>query len=260
MAEWCIEIRDMFLEFVGSGWLHWLAAVIVLAAGSIKNKYFRHKFLYPIVFILAVFFCPPVYGTIGIRFMNGMYWRMLWLVPITVIIGYGGVKLCMRCKSYAVKAVALAAVSVAVALSGKPMFSQDNYYPAQNIYQIPQVTIDVADVIISEITDERVKPYVVVPDEMLCSMRQYTTKIRLLYGRDAYAYIFNELPDTEAAVHNEMVKPQPDVETLAKYAKANNVEYIVFNSNYHVGISDIEMHGYAYFKSVSGYDIYRKSE
>ena len=95
---------------------------------------------------------------------------------------------------------------------------------------------------------------------MLCSMRQYTTKIRLLYGRDAYAYIFNELPDTEAAVHNEMVKPQPDVETLAKYAKANNVEYIVFNSNYHVGISDIEMHGYAYFKSVSGYDIYRKSE
>lgn len=260
MAEWCIEIVNMFLKFVGSGWLHWIIAAAAVIAGSIKSKYFRHKFLYPIVVILVVFFCPPVYGTIGIRFMNGMYWRLLWLIPINVLIAYGGVQACMYFKKYALKAVALAVVVLAVAFTGKPMFSQDNYYPAQNLYQLPQITIDTADAIIAEITDERIKPLVVLPDEMLCSLRQYTTRIRLLYGRNAYSYIFSELPDMEATVHNEMVKAAPDMEKLAVYAKAKNVDYIVFNLAYHTGIDNIEMYGYRHFKDVSGYGIYVRNE
>lgn len=102
--------------------------------------------------------------------------------------------------------------------------------PAQNEYQLPQVTIDIADAIISDslAADTGVYPTVVVPDEMLCSMRQYTTKIRLLYGRDAYAYIFNELEEMKAVVHNEMIRQTPDVGKLAVYAKAKNVDYIVF--------------------------------
>lgn len=260
MAEWCIEIADMFLEFVGSGWIHWLAAAIILAAGSIKSKYFRYKFLYPVVIILIVFFCPPIYKTIGIRFMNGMYWRILWLIPVNIIIAYGGAAACMYFKSHVLKGLALVVITAAVMLSGKPVFSEDNYCPAQNLYQLPQVTIDVADAVTAEITDVRTKPLVVLPDEMLCSLRQYTTGIRLLYGRNAYSYIFSELPDMEAAVHNEMVKAEPDMERLTLYAKAKNVDYIVFNLAYHVGIDGIEAYGYTHFKDVSGYGIYVRTE
>lgn len=260
VAEWCIEIVDMFLEFVGSGWIHWLLAAAVLVAGSIKSKYFRHEFLYPAVIILIVFFCPPVYGIIGIRFMNGMYWRMLWLIPINVIIAYGAVKICAYLKNYFAKALALAALTALIALSGKPIFDTANFYPAQNLYQLPQITIDTADAIIEELTNDYARPIVVVPDEMLCSLRQYTTRLRLLYGRNAYSYIFSELPDMEATVHNEMVKAAPDMEKLAVYAKAKNVEYIVFNLSYHTGIDRIEGYGYKYLKSVSGYGIYVRSE
>ena len=181
MVGWFTEICDMFIKFVGTGWFHWLIAAIILVAGSVKNTHFRHKFLYPAAMILIVFFCPLVYGTIGIRFLNGMYWR--------------------------------------------------------NEYQLPQVTIDIADAIISDslAEDTGVYPTVVVPDEMLCSMRQYTTKIRLLYGRDAYAYIFNELEEMKAVVHNEMIRQTPDVGKLAVYAKAKNVDYIVFSSVNHKG-------------------------
>ena len=64
----------------------------------------------------------------------------------------------------------------------------------------------------------------------------------------------------EATVHNEMVKAAPDMEKLAVYAKAKNVEYIVFNLSYHTGIDRIEGYGYKYLKSVSGYGIYVRSE
>ena len=142
------------------------------------------------------------------------------------------------------------------------MFSKDNYVPAQNEYQLPQVTIDIADAIISDslAADTGAYPTVVVPDEMLCSMRQYTTKIRLLYGRDAYAYIFNELEEMKAVVHNEMIRQTPDVGKLAVYAKAKNVDYIVFSSVNHKGYQDINMHGYEFVKNVDGYDIYMRQE
>lgn len=260
MTEWCIEIKDMFLEFAGTGWLHWMLAVLVLVVCSIKNKCFRYKFLYPVIIVLAIFFCPPVYGTIGIRFMNGMYWRMLWLIPITVIIGYGAVCVCMYFKSYAAKALMLAGIASVIAAFGQPVFSEDNYVPAQNIYQLPQVTIDVADAIEEDAAATNQRPVIVLPDEMICSLRQYTVKLRLLYGRNAYSYIFSELPDMEAAVHNEMVKEAPDVEILAKFAKAKNVEYIVFNGQYHTGVEGIEFHGYTFLKNVDGYNIYKKAD
>ncbi|CDD57806.1 MAG TPA: hypothetical protein DDX70_09910 [Bacteroides sp.] len=262
MVGWFTEICDMFIKFVGTGWFHWLIAAIILVAGSVKNTHFRHKFLYPAAMILIVFFCPLVYGTIGIRFLNGMYWRILWLVPVSVIIAIGGTWLVMRFNNYILKAVTLALTVCVIAMSGRPMFSKDNYVPAQNEYQLPQVTIDIADAIISDslAADTGVYPTVVVPDEMLCSMRQYTTKIRLLYGRDAYAYIFNELEEMKAVVHNEMIRQTPDVGKLAVYAKAKNVDYIVFSSVNHKGYQDINMHGYEFVKNVDGYDIYMRQE
>lgn len=262
MVEWFAEICNMFIKFVGTGWLQWLTAAVILVAGSVKSAHFRHKFLYPVIMILIVFFCPLVYGTIGIRFLNGMYWRILWLVPISVIIAVGGTWLVTRLNNYVLKALLLAVIVCGLAVSGKPMFSQTNYVAAQNEYQLPQVTIDVADAITADRASRGVLAYptVVVPDELLCSVRQYTTKIRLLYGRDAYAYIFNELEDMKAVVHNEMVRQTPDVEKLAVYAKAKNVDYIVFSSINHKGYQDINMHGYEFVKNVDGYDIYIRQE
>jgi hypothetical protein len=64
----------------------------------------------------------------------------------------------------------------------------------------------------------------------------------------------------KAVVHNEMIRQTPDVGKLAVYAKAKNVDYIVFSSVNHKGYQDINMHGYEFVKNVDGYDIYMRQE
>lgn len=258
MAEWCIGVFQTFMKFVGTGWLHWVLATAVLAVWGFRNKEIRYKITYPLILVLIIFFNPVIYGIIGTRFMNGMYWRMLWLVPVGVILAYGAVMLYSVINNRILKMVSVLASAAVIALAGEPVYTAGNFIPAQNVYQIPQVTIDVADVIINDMQDTDTC-MIVVPDELLCSVRQYTTRVNLLYGRNAYGYI-EEMGDMQAVVHDEMIKESPDVEKTAAYCKAKNVVYIVFNSIYHKDYQDISMHGYEFNASIDGYDIYKLTE
>lgn len=249
-------IWEMFMEFVGTGWLHWIMAVLLMTICFFKEQYVRGKIIYPTLFLLLIFFNPVFYGTLGVRFMSGMYWRILWLVPIGISIAYGTVKIMELIKNAYIKPIFFLVIISLVVLGGKPMFSQDNYIPASNLYQLPQVTIDVADALMEDMGEIDVRR-VTVPDELVTTMRQYTTRIELLYGRNAYGYI-NEISDEEQIVHEEMIKDNPDVEIISNTCLSQNIEYIVFNSIYHKNYKRIEDYSYEFLKNVDGYDIFKR--
>lgn len=255
MTALLAELWKTFQQFVGEGWIHWLLALFAVLFVCVGEKRNRYSLLYPAAGILLVFFNPLIYGTIGIRFMNGMYWRMLWLIPLVPLVAMGVTALYSRAKTLLLRCLVLFAAGILVIFGGSPIYTRANFTPAQNVYQIPQVAIDVADCIIRDLGEQETD-YAVVPDELLCYIRQYTSRVELVYGRNAYGYI-QEMSDDCAVIHNEMVKQVPDVEKAALYSKGENAQYIVFNSAYHKGYDAISQYGFAFLERVDGYDIYR---
>lgn len=255
MSEWCVGVIDTFLKFVGSGYAHWGIAFIIAIILAIKDSDIRYKIIYPVILLLLIFFNPLVYGIIGTRFLNGMYWRMLWLVPINVIIAVGTVKLYSFMKRPVLKLVVVMVAVAVIGVTGKFIFNADNFVIAANYYQIPQVTIDVADAIIEDMGDMDTCN-IVLPDELVCSIRQYTTRVNLLYGRNAYGYI-EEMGDMQAVVHDEMIKESPDCKVLTDYCKARRITYIVFNSVNQKNYDGVTEYDYEFLRNVDGYDIYK---
>ena len=104
------------------------------------------------------------------------------------------------------------------------------------------------------------KETIIVPNELLCYIRQYSSSVGLLYGRNAEGFITNIEPD-EARVFEEMSKEEPDVGLITEVARARNCRYIVFNTSFHRISEDITRYGYERLTEVEDdYVIYRRIE
>jgi hypothetical protein len=261
VREWWGIIWNMFLAYVGDGWLRWGLALVLMIICCMKDRMVRGKFLYPTLILLVVFFNPWFYGTVGIRFMNGMYWRMLWFVPVDIILAYG----ILRVSEYVGRrfnlfsgVACICLMAALVVLGGSPVISSETYVRPSNYYQLPQVTIEVSDALMSDMDAmnyENVR--VAVPVELVTTVRQYTTRIALVYGRNAYGYI-NTISDREAEFFNEMSKEEPDIELVVELCSSENVRYVVFNSLYHRNYQGIEGYSFEYVGNAYGYDIYKR--
>ena len=83
----------------------------------------------------------------------------------------------------------------------------------------------------------------IVPNELLCDIRQYSSAACLLYGRNAGGFI-SIIGDREMQVYEEMSKENPDVELITDIAKETNCRYIVFNTSFHQIPEDLRGYGY----------------
>ena len=110
------------------------------------------------------------------------YYRILWLVPVYVVIAYAVCLLISRAKRYTVKTVVAVATVLVIALSGSLIYTNRYMTKAENMYHIPQYAINICDAI----KDANGEGQVVVafPTELVYFVRQYTTDIKMPYGRD----------------------------------------------------------------------------
>ena len=111
---WLRDFNDEGLHFI----LMFLALIYIMI--SKKEKYHRRLFIgYSLIFTI-VYFCPVTSWVITRAVGELVYWRMLWMMPLPVIIAYAAVKIwCRIDKKWqrAVSVVAFFAVLV-VYLSG----------------------------------------------------------------------------------------------------------------------------------------------
>ena len=90
-----------------------------------------------VFFIIYLF---PVTAKIIMDFCIGelVYWRMLWLLPIPVILAYVCTRIWGRMKSRTAKGASLAVMALLLILSGKCVYGGDTpYQKAGNLFKIP---------------------------------------------------------------------------------------------------------------------------
>lgn len=242
------EILSIFQQYTGVGFLTilYLLALLYLWVAE-KNEQIRGILVYGASVLQALFFFPPFYY--GYQLLDqGTYYRILWLLPMTITISYAGIKILGKYPSWG---IILGVILIAV--SGKSVYSNRYLSKAENAYHLPQEAVDICVLIMPKEGQERVTG--VFPDELIHFIRQYTSKIRLAYGRDYLApdWIYGDHP-------LRMVMNQEEIfaEELTDMATEYGCQYIILNKAKTLN-GDIQAVGMTKYAETVNYEIYRNN-
>lgn len=253
-----IAVWGEFWKFIGgrSGALHWLLFVAALVCCFFWGRQERKKLFWPSVLVLIFFFNPVFYKYVGMRFLAGVYWRLLWMLPVSFVIAYTLTRLVGGIQKNILRVVAIVAACGCIILTGDPVFSETTYREKENDYELPAAALEIADYVMGGL--QSWKETIIVPNELLCSIRQYSASACLLYGRNAEGFI-SDIGEDEAKVFAEMSKENPDVELVTRIALEKDCRYIVFNTSFHQIPEDLTEYGYEQAAVVEEvYVIYRR--
>lgn len=139
------------------------------------------------------------------------------------------------------------------------MYFQGNYSAADNLYKLPAVTVPVCDIIKEDAQANGVEQVkVLVPNELLCSVRQYEASFLMPYGRNAFKY--EDLTQNQAGLFSQMSSDEADAETLNMLLKNEKCNYFVWDRTDAERREDFDQLGYVTVGDVNEYRIYRIEE
>lgn len=214
------EIITIFMQYCGNGVYPFLfLAALVYLLFTEKNKKIRMVLLESSAVITLLFFFPLFKMVLDQVEEAGTYYRILWLLPMTIVIAYAGVRLMGRHTRIGL----LAAVAVCV-LAGECVYANVNVSRAQNRYHIPNEVAAICDMIAPAEDEERV--WAVFPSELIHFVRQYTSDIQMPYGRDMLV----ESWDYQVHPLFEVMEAQPvRLDRLGELADEYQVHYVILN-------------------------------
>lgn len=242
------DVVTLFREYMGTGLtVIWFLISLIYLLVTEKRKPVRILFLYVPVILLLLFFNPLfarlVYGVAG----DEIYYRILWLLPITVVIAFGAVTLYSRVKGRGKHALLLCLAAL-VAVSGSYIYSNPFFHKAENLYHMPQSVVDICDAI--EVEGREVMA--VFPAELLQYVRQYSPVICMPYGREITVERWSHLSE----LYDEMEAEEIDPGRLAQQAKLEMCHYVILPEDKKIN-GDLEQYDYRVFDRIGGYVIYR---
>lgn len=211
-------IKNTFLEYQGNGMylaLFFIAMLYIYLKEENKKK--RCLFLYFPISVLIVTLNPIFNKVVGKIFTASVYWRMYWLLPIGITLGYAIIKFIEEQKEKMQKIIVTISLITIILVSGKSVYSGGNFEKVGNLYKLPDDAVLVAQLI--EIDNTEYKK-AVVPENLTPYIRQITSKVELAYMRNPEGYGNDPLIQ---ALHSGNVK------YIAEYAKNTNSNYVVYN-------------------------------
>ncbi|MBO5998655.1 MAG: hypothetical protein J6P87_03085 [Lachnospiraceae bacterium] len=242
------EIITVLRDYMGPKALFVLyAAALVFLAVRERDRLKRALFVYLPLFILIVFMLPPVRSLYVKIEEAATYYRLLWMIPVSITTGYAAVSLLKRHL-----AAGTAVVCALICVLGSCVYTGPFVAPADNRLHLPQAVVDVSDYLLSQSEGSR-NVTIAVPGELIHFIRQYDTGLRLAFGREVYVAGWSE-PNP---VYEEMeLKEKTDCRVLAAACREYRCNFIVLNAAKPV-TGDLREEGYELLALLDGYYIYK---
>lgn len=250
MGEVIRTTLTIYKNYGGSSMMTMLviAAVVYLWVTE-EKKEIRQLFVYLITGLAVLFFFPLfAYAAMHFFLDSGVYYRLLWLIPMGTIVSYAAARAVSQIEIRRKRIVAGMLLALLLMQGGSLIYTNPMVTKAENPYHLPKSVISVADVMHVEGRDVKA----VVPAEMLQFIRQYDASIHLAYGRDALVEGWSNNPLYEAMESNPVHSY-----AITDYGKQQGVEYIVLRTGTPiVGTKPISQYEFSYLTTVDHYDIY----
>lgn len=245
--------RDMYNLFCGNGTqvlLFWCALFVLFICK--KDKYIKRLGIYSALFVVIFFL--PITAYIIMKYCIGqaVYWRMLWLLPIAVVMTYAGVTLIMQVEGKKRRALALLGVISICMMSGNYVFTEANFGKAENAAKISNTVIDISDALDEYAKEDGTEGVRAIVSSPVCIyLRQYNGSIKMAFGRDAIMHY------SSSDYYNWICDIDNMLETMVEEAKEDNYDYLVYevrDENWETRLADC---GYVKLSEVDGYGIYK---
>lgn len=242
------EILTIFSDYCGTGIYPFLflVALIYLLIME-KDRKIRIVLVECSLVILILFFLPLFKNVMELVEEAGTYYRILWLLPMTAVIAYAGVRMIGRYTR-----TGLVALTVLCVLGGDYLYDNPNVSKAQNKYHIPAEAAAICEEIRPAEDEERV--WAVFPSELIHFVRQYTTDIQMPYGREHLVDTWGRIIDHP--MYLLMEAETVELELLAELADDYTIHYIILNKAKTVH-GEAEECGLERIAEIGGYDVYQ---
>lgn len=240
------EIIQILVEYSGTGML------LLLYAASVGYLVWKERtpgkrmllIVLPIL-ILFVFLIPPVYELYSSLDGSETYYRLLWMIPMTLTIAYAGVLLFSENLSTGVLVMCCLIV-----LCGEYIYDNENILDAENRLHIPQMVLDVSDFLMNETGGERT--IAAMPSALVQYVRQYNAMIVMPFGREMLMGDYYN-PVYEAMEETDPVEAKALCEALEQY----DCEYLVIETVKVLAMEgSLEDYDLTFLSDVDGYSIY----
>ncbi len=242
------EILGIFKAYNGTGYysILFIAALLYLWFTE-EDRQLRALIVISPAVIQVLFFVPYFY--MGYNMLDeGTYYRILWLLPMTLVIAYAA---CKVIGTYT--RAGLAIMSLILVISGTCVYTSVLCQRAENIYHIPEEVVEVCDMIKPEEGRERV--WASFPISMIQYVRQYTTTIQMPYGRDSIVPTWDYVENPVYEIYRQKVI---NAEELTKRTSEAYCNYIILDKA-QVLDGELEECGVVLIGETSNYDVYRNT-
>jgi len=241
-------IMEIFKDFGGTGYYTILFVLSLIYLGFAEEDKRVKTILVYIPAIMLLLFFVPVFYMLYNQLDNGTYYRILWLMPMTVVIAYAGCKVIGH-------HIRLGVIigCIVLAISGTYVYASQHISKAENLYHLPQETIEICDMIKPEGDEERV--WALVPAEQVHFIRQYTTEIQMPFGRENLVVTWGGVHHPLYALLQEEVIP---VDELSELSIEYFCNYIVLLKTMEVE-GDMEEYGIELIGETENYLVYRNT-
>ncbi|MDO4478081.1 MAG: hypothetical protein Q4B73_03445 [Lachnospiraceae bacterium] len=221
---------DKCVQYEGAGYhlILYAAALVLLFVIWRREKARADGYILGYaLFILAIYICPVTAKIITkLCIGKSVYWRMFWLMPVTLVLAYIAAYLVSKMKRPLARGLLAVALMAVLALSGRFMFRTDVYTPAENKVKLSQIVVDVADLVTADADAHKEVPLKgLFDDGLLPYIRQYNGRIKMAYGRDALAGYDDY--DSFEAFHDE----DTTAEEMLAICRDEGCGYLVLEEN-----------------------------
>ena len=261
------EILSILQLYNADRWLlpFYAAALLFLLWKRKDTKSVVLLGIFPLV--IFAFFLFPVSFTIY-RKLDGpeTYYRLAWMMPMTATIAYASVLLAQQAEKTAKEGrgkrfegtetiLVLLVCVILIASGGRYTYNNIHITPAENRLHLPQTVINLCDYIESQADGSR-NIQAAFPSEHVHYVRQYTTHIRLSFGREMMV----ERWGFENPVYAEMEEKETiDAEKLAEALLADECRFVVLNAAKPID-GALEEYGYEKLVLLDGYYVYKNED
>lgn len=241
-------IKNNFLDFKGSGMYIalFLVAIVYLYLKE-ENKSLRNFFIYTPLIILAITLNPLFHKIAGKILTSGIYWRVFWMLPLGITISYASVKVIANLKDKMEKIIVAISIITIIMISGKFIYTPNNYKKVGNLYKLPDEDVLVAYIIGADNADYK---KAIVPPDLTAHIRQVDSNIKLSYDREPKSY------DNHPIV---LAVSTGNVKGIIKIAEEEECNYVVFEKAVTLD-GKMEDYGFSILSETNKYVIYKDND
>lgn len=247
------QIIAFYSQYVGNGkymLLLYISLIYLYITEQKKNN--RALLLHFPLLMIAIIFNPLVVQEIITIMESDVFWRVFWILPITIIIAYAATNSVLFRSEKSEKIVVAVALITVLIIAGKFIYTTSNFTTASNWYKLPPQTIEVCDILEKE-CDGEIRA--VVPGEFIVSIRQYDANIQMVYGRNGYVNYYDSTYQDRNTLYTLMQESTFNVDSISKLMIKFECNYIVINKTTFLPDS-FANYGYHCVASTENYNIY----